>query len=175
MPIIPNFSSSQSLGTPNTITISDISTGSDIAITEKRVFIQKQDGTYLVPSGTLTNYIVWPLAASSISIIVLNADMALNVTVQWVSVVSSVVTILYTKQLLFPYTAYQELFDFGLIADEQSYPTIINNQNWYISRIKLRIAINDAKNAALYGGDIASSQAACDRGMYLVNNKTFFY
>ena len=59
MPISPNFTATQSYNTPSIFTLTDTSTGTDATITQRRVYLLKANGTYLVPAGTLTNYIQW--------------------------------------------------------------------------------------------------------------------
>ena len=53
MPIVPSIAVSQLTATPQNITITDNSTGSDVAIFVRRVYIQTAIGTYLVQSGTI--------------------------------------------------------------------------------------------------------------------------
>ena len=79
MPLTPNFGASQNSGTPSTISFTDTSTGSDVAITKRRIYLLQANGTYLVPSGVTTNYVDWALANSSISLDVLSKDSALTV------------------------------------------------------------------------------------------------
>lgn len=172
MPIVPLFTASQTIGQAAIITLNDTSTGSDAAITSRAVFLQKQDGTYLVPAGTLTNYIVWPYANPTISINALLADMALVITVNWLNVSG---TVLYTKSNLYVFTLYEEQFDYTLISTQVADQNKVNDTYYYMNRIKLRIAINDAKNAVSLASSITDSQAACDRGMYLVNNSSLFF
>ena len=81
MALTPLFTSSQTVGLPNIITITDTSTGSDVLVTQRRVYLIKQDGTYLVPVGTTTDYIVWDYADVSIDIDALDKDYCLNVKV----------------------------------------------------------------------------------------------
>lgn len=174
MALTPNFSTAQIIGLPQNIVFVDESTGSDVAITERRILLQQYNGDYLVPSGTLTNYIVWPLGVSSSIMIqdVLPVDMALNITVLWVNISG---TTLYSKTELTVFTMYEEMFDDQLITAQQADPLIVNNTNYYLNRIKLRVAINDAKNSILLMSSIVNSQQACNRGTYLIDNANMFY
>ena len=83
MPLAPNFTASQFTGTPSYITLTDTSTGSDVTIVSRKVFIQSAFGTFLVPSGTSTQYFVWALANTSTTVSVLTQDTAVSITVQW--------------------------------------------------------------------------------------------
>ena len=172
MALIPNFSSGQTLNQPNLIYLTDISTGSDTAITGRNIFLQKSDGTFSTPTGSTTDYILWPLANNSTSVNVLIKDTALNITVNWLDVNGAV---LYTKAYLNVFTLYNETFDYSLAASEESKPIIVNSANYYFNRIKLRLAINDAKNSVVLATSITNAQAACDRGTYLRINPQLFY
>jgi hypothetical protein len=80
----PSFTVKQLYATPNILRVTDTSTGSDANITGRRVFLRKDDGTYLVPSGTTTDYIDFPLSLGSyIDIDVLDKDYAFEYKVQW--------------------------------------------------------------------------------------------
>lgn len=78
-----SFVCSQVIGDPSRIYFEDTSTGSDIGIVERRIYLQLYDGTYLVPSGTTTDYIVWPLAQTTFSVDILDADKAISIKVDW--------------------------------------------------------------------------------------------
>jgi hypothetical protein len=82
MAISPNFTASQNSGTPNIITLTDTSTGSDGTIAKRRVYLLQSDGTYLVPAGTTTDYIDWIIIDSNISLNDLTQATALSITVQ---------------------------------------------------------------------------------------------
>ena len=55
MPLVPNFTASQFSGTPSIITLTDTSTGSDVTIAKRRVYLLQSNGTFLVPTGTTTD------------------------------------------------------------------------------------------------------------------------
>ena len=46
MPLVPNFTASQYSGTPSVITLTDTSTGSDVTITSRRVYLLQSNGTF---------------------------------------------------------------------------------------------------------------------------------
>src|SRR3990172_265316 len=100
--LTPNFTASQNSGTPSVITLTDSSTGSDVAITQRRAYLLQANGEDLGPTGTSTYYIQWAYANSSIDIDVLSVDTALSITVQWLNVSN---TVLYTKTIAFNFTA----------------------------------------------------------------------
>ena len=172
MPLTPSFSISQTLGLPGQFTLTDTSTGSDAAIEERRVFITKSDGTYWVPTGTTTDYIVWPYADASIDIATLDKDYAFSINVIWINDAG---TPLYTSTQLTVFTMYNSDFEYSLISQEANGDASINNTNWLAGRMKLRLAIDDAANAISAASSIKNSQAANDRGTYLSENINLFY
>lgn len=173
MPLTVNFSTGQIIGAPSQIIFTDTSTGTDVAVTQRRIFLQQYNASYLVPSGTTTNYIDWPIGMSaSITVTVLDADTSLSMTVQWLDVSGAV---LYTKTELNVFNMYAKMLDDQLITAQQAYPAIIQNTSYYMNRMLLRLAINDAINSITDMSDITNSQQACDRGMYFVDNQTLFF
>lgn len=82
---------------------------------------------------------------------------------------------LYTKTTLYVFTLYNEEFDYSLTSLEASNQGSISNTNWYNSRIKLRVEIDNAQQAVSLAGSIGNAQAACDRGTFLRENQSLFY
>lgn len=83
MPLTPNFTATSILGSPSTIVFTDTSTGSDSNVTERRIYLRTYNGSYLVPDGATTDYIVWPLATNPFYLDILPVDMAFDITVVW--------------------------------------------------------------------------------------------
>ena len=83
--------------------------------------------------------------------------------------------VLFTKTTLYVYTMYAETFDDQLQSLQQANPMKVNDTNYYMNRIKLRVAINDAQNAVVDMDSIGNSQAACDRATFLRENTSLFY
>ena len=55
MPLTPNFSTSQQAGLPSDVVVTDTSTGSDVAIVARRVYLVNYAGEYVVADGTTTD------------------------------------------------------------------------------------------------------------------------
>lgn len=171
MPLTPNFSTSQQAGLPSNVIITDTSTGSDAAIVSRRVFLVNYAGEYVVADGTTTNYTVWPLAQSSISIDCLSADAALSVTVNWVD--AGGVT-LYTKTSLAGFTLFNETFYYSLTQGQAaiSNPSYILQDNTYFqNKSRLRVLIDSGNQAVTLGYDITTAQECYDLATYMVNNQ----
>lgn len=171
MPLVPDFSASQSLGELNILSLEDISTGSDVSITRRLVYIQSFDGSYLVPEGTTTDYIVWAIEDSTIDIDVLNKDYSLLVTVVWVHIS----TPLYTKIILFSFTGYTETFELARTRDIASNQKLINSANYWYNYSKLRTLIDNAEQAVALGNDQTASQINLDLAYQIIQNLNYFY
>ena len=172
MSFVPNFTATQTLGSPTVLNLQDTSSGSDGAIVGKRVYLQKSDGSYLVPTGTTTSYVVWGIGASTIAITVLNQDYSLNVLVQWLDAGNNV---LYSKSNLFDFTLNSEAFLYSLTLNQSSNPSIVNDQNYYFNKMKLRVEVDSSASAITIGNDIASGQECLDRAAYMIANESLYF
>jgi hypothetical protein len=172
MPFVPNFTASQYSGTPSVITLTDTSTGSDVTIASRRVYLLQANGTFLVPAGNATDYIVWDLVDPSISLDVLSQDSALSITVQWMSGINTVVT---SKTISFAFTAYNETFYYGLTESQVANSNLSASTNWYQTKLILRVEIDSADQAITFASDIYSAQAALNRATYISTNQAYFF
>lgn len=178
MAISPSFSVSQFSGTPNIITITDTSTGTDTAVTSRRIYLLQSNGTYLVPTGTQTQYIVWPITNTTTrapltdSLDVLTQDTALSIRVDWLSIGD---TVLYTASNTFAFTAYNETFYYGLTESQVANPNLSASTNWYQTKLNLRVEIDSAVQAIAFASDIVSSQEALNRATYISTNQAYFF
>ena len=172
MPLVPNFTASQFSGTPSVITLNDTSTGSDVTIASRRVYLLQANGTFLVPAGTTTDYVVWDLVDTSIDLDVLSQDSALIITVQWMSGLNTVVT---SKTISFAFTAYNETFYYGLTESQVANSNLSASTNWYQTKLILRVEIDSANQAITFASDIYSAQAALNRATYISTNQALFF
>jgi hypothetical protein len=172
MPFVPNFTASQYSGTPSIITLTDTSTGSDVTIVSRRVYLLQANGTFLVPTGNATDYILWDLVDPSIDIDVLSQDTALSITVQWMDAANAVVT---SKTISFAFTAYNETFYYGLTESQVANSNLTASTNWYQTKLVLRVEIDSAIQAITFASDIYSAQAALNRATFISTNQSFFF
>jgi hypothetical protein len=172
MPLVPNFTATQFSGTPSVITLTDTSTGSDVTIASRRVYLLQANGTFLVPAGTTTDYVVWDLVDTSIDLDVLSQDSALSITVQWMSGLNTVVT---SKTISFAFTAYNETFYYGLTESQVANSNLSASTNWYQSKLVLRVEIDSADQSITFASDIYSAQAALNRATYISTNQALFF
>ena len=175
MPLTPNFSTSQVAGSPQEVVITDTSTGSDAAITKRRVFLVDYEGNYVVPSGNSTDYVEWPLAQTSIAIDCLTQDMALSVTVLWLDVNN---VTLYSKTSLSGFTLFNETFYYSLTQGQAAVGNpsyILQDNDYFANKMKLRLYIDSGNQAVTLGYDITSAQVCYDLATYLVTNQNIYF
>ena len=172
MPLTPSFTVAQNSGTPNIITLTDTSSGSDVSVTKRRIYLLQADGTYLVPSGTTTQYIDWALADTTKSVDVLSADTALQITVQWLD---SSNVVLYTVTTAFGFSAYGETFYYNLTQLQQANPQIINATTFYTAKMMLRVELDSAAQAISFAGDINSAQQCFNRANNFIINQNYYF
>lgn len=168
MALSPAFSVSQSALNPALVLVTDTSTGSDGAIVSRRVYVQTSTGTYLVPSGTTTDYTVWPYADASISLNILAQDSACAVTVQWLDVSNN---ILYTLTQLYCFAEYNKQFFYYLIQQQALTPSIIQDANYFGNIATYWMNIVGGINAVEIGADISASQNCLNRATYMMQNQ----
>ena len=172
MPISPSFTASQNSGTPNLIFLTDTSTGSDVTITKRRIYLLQSNGTYLVPAGTNTDYIEWALIDTTISLNVLIQDTALSITVQWLTAGNVEVASVTTS---FAFTAYNETFYYGLTESQVANANLTASTNWYQTKMILRVELDSAYQAISFASDIFSAQAALNRATFISTNQSYFF
>lgn len=170
MPISPAFTVSQSGLTPDTITVTDTSTGSDAAIDKRWIYFQTSDGTYLVADGTTTDYELWAYANATQSFDVLPTDHALAITVKWMSAADAV---LYELTQLYCFPQYNKNFFYYLIQQQAVTPRVLQNNIYFSNMAALWMNIRGAIQAVEDGADIDASQECLDRATYMQQNENF--
>lgn len=170
--LTPNFQVSQNFTTPNILSLLDNSSGSDVNIAARRVYLQKSDGTYLVPEGTTTPYIVWSIATSFIDLNVLNKDYALNIRVDWVDANGAM---LYTKNGTYIFAFNAEFFMYTLGEKIATTPAITNSYAFMDNAQKLDLFLVCAKKAIEFGGNIQAAQANLDQAKNLIDNAAKYF
>lgn len=161
MALTPNFNTYQVVGQPSIIYITDTSTGSDVDVTQRRVYVRKPDGTFLVPDGTSTEYVPWSYALSSISIDALDKDYALVIVVQWLD---SLDEVLYDKEEKAGFTLYNSTDLYQRTQKMSGNPLLINDDDYWERKEKLRECVDSGDEAILFAGDMFGAQQCYDRG-----------
>lgn len=172
MAITPSIVVSQLAATPNIVTITDDSAGSDGAITQRRVYVQTAAGTYLVPSGTSTDYTQWSYAQDSIDLNILTQDECVNILVQWLNV-SNVV--LYTYENQYPLAEYNKQFLVALVSAQGLTPGIVQDTNYSGNIAVFWTNIIAGINQVEFGADIAGGQNCFNRATYMRLNANLYF
>ena len=177
MPLTVSFTATQVVGEPSEIVITNTTTGSDATATQRRIYLQTATGAYLVPTGTSTDYINWPIAdGNSKTLDVLTKDYALNITIMYLNV--SNVSVAQATDLV-GFTLYSETFYYSLTqaqaSQSQPPPMIIQDSNYYMNKLILRTNIDSGNNAISYGDDITTAQNMYDLATYMVLNESEFF
>ena len=171
--LTPNFSVTQSTGRPSALTFVDTSTGSDGAITSRRIYIQKVDGTYLVTDGTTTDYMVWSYLVQTILLAgILQRDYGVYVTVGWYDVSG---TELYTKSYAMSFTAYGINLTNRLTQAETDVTKIVGNTTYWRNKAKLITDIDSARQAIAEGSDYRKAQVFLDITYNLATFKNKYF
>lgn len=178
MALTQDFTTYQTVGYPSIITIEDTSTGTDAEVTQRRVTLVDYQGGYVVPSGTTTTYVDFPidsLSGDTLDIDCLTSDKALSITVQWLDVNN---VVLYSKTYLKGFTLYNESFYYSLTqsqATQASPPNIIQDTLYYSNKMILRVEIDAGNQAISYGSDIVTAQSSYDRATKLRLNENYYF
>jgi hypothetical protein len=158
--------------TPQSVTITDVSTGSDGSITGRRVYIQDGNGNYIVPVGTTTPYVSWAYSNPSITLNSLTQDTAASITVFWVDINGNT---LYQYGNTYPLSEFGKQFFYYLIQLQGLSPNTYQDAN-YASNLSLFWAnIVAGDNAVTYGNDIKAAQQCYNREILMQQNQSIFF
>lgn len=172
------FSMSQNSGTPNIITATDTTVGIDTSITKRRIYLLQSDGTYLVPTSTITNYSDWVITNTTtrtpltINLDVLTKDTALSITVEWLTAANVVMGSVTTS---YAFTAYNETFYYGLTESQVANSNLTASTNWYQTKLILRVELDSATQSITFASDIFSAQSALNRATFISTNQSYFF
>ncbi len=170
MPFSPNFSAVQQPSLTNILFV-DTSTGTFPAVTARRIFLYKVDNTTLVPSGTTTPYIDWPIISGigdTLNVNVLPKDYSLTIVVNWISGTTDV------KTLVFTFTGYTNSALYKLVQDISAQPSKLNDTNFYSNLEKAYCDLDNANQSQAYS-DQYSSQNALDRIYNLITHQSLYF
>lgn len=172
MAFTPDFTTAQLAGTLTSFTITDTSTGDESAITDRFIYLRKYDGTYLVPNGTTTDFIEWPMADDTLTIEdILDKDYCLDITVVFLS--GS--TIADTKIILTLFTGYGDVFLRKLTQAVAANRELINRANYWVNKNKVRVLYDDAAQGTSFLNDQTIATFCLDEAKKLTDKiQTFF-
>ncbi len=172
MPLTPSITLGQNPLTPNIVVATDNSSGSDAAITQRRIYIQDANGNYLVPSGTVTQYTQWDYADVAISLDILTQDAAVSSTTQWLDV-TNVVLYTFTEQFCLP--QYGKQFLYYLVQLNGIVPSTPMDTNYDLDTAILWSLIRGAINAVEDYDDIAGAQNCLERATNMELKQALYF
>ncbi len=168
----PSFTVSQSAISPANVTLADTSTSVTGTITQRRAFFQTTSGSYLVQSGTSTDYEQWALADTSDTWDILTTDQAVSIRVDWLNV-SNVVVESLTQVYCLP--QFNKQFFYYLVQNQALTPGILQDTNYFSNMATYWMNITGAIQAVEIGADINASQNCLDRATNMMNNQSLFF
>jgi hypothetical protein len=171
--LTPNFSVSQLAGSPESFTILDTSSGSDAGITVRWLYLLQADGTYLVPEGNLTDYIVWDYSEPSITLDLLTQDTALSILVEWRDNSSD----LYDKTVAVGLDAFGQNFFYSLSDGQVPIvnPPVALSQDYYQNKLQFLCYLKSAEQAITYASDVQKAQTAYDLDQWMISNQSILF
>lgn len=173
MAFSPAFTVSQSAATPANVTLTDTSTGSDVSITQRRVYITDNNGNYLVPSGTSTDYIQWAYATNPLLIEdLLTQDQAVTILVQWLD---SGDNVLYSASNYYCLREFNKQNFISIIQAQALSPGIVQDTTYFGNLCEYWINITGANVLVEDAGDLSGSQNCLNRATNIANNDTYFF
>lgn len=174
MPIVPNFTAQESLSSNNLVTFTDTSTGTDLSLTNRKIYVRLANGNWLTAGGVqspTSAYMDWSYSDASTTIDLLTNSTTANVTVEWYA--GSALT--YTKTILIEWDLYDYVFLFGLLSAQTSFPAVNANQGYWPNSFYMVTNLFQSEQAVELMDDLYSSQAALDRNQWLINNQNDYF
>lgn len=169
---VPDFTAVQVAGLPSQILFTDTSTGTDGAIVSRTIEMETDDGSFLVPQGTTTDYIVWALANTTKTVDALDKDYALILTVKWLDINGDT---RYEKSILRGETLFNETFDYYLTQMMTANKSLIDDNNFFPNKSLLRTYIDSGDQAILLASDQTNAQICYDEATKLRLGSQYYY
>lgn len=169
----PSFVVGQSAETPANVVFTDDSAGSDVLITSRRIYITDSQGNPVVPSGTSTSYILWPLATNPLTVSnLLTTDLAVNIDVQWLDVSNAV---LYEEDADYCLAEFNKQFFYYLIQQQALKPGIIQDNAYYTNLCQYWINIIGAIQTVENAADLSGAQNCLNIATNFMNNQNLYF
>lgn len=157
MALSVSFTALSVAGEPENILFTDTSTGTDAAVTQRRIYFRDYLGDFVVEDGNDEEYSEWPIPlADTVTLDLLPFDMSGSITVQWLNV-SDVVLYDYTIDAI-GFTEYNENFDYQTTQLLASNPKLADDNNFWGNKVKLRTFIDSGNQALTNASDIYDAQ-----------------
>lgn len=172
MAFVPSISVSQLAATPNIVSVTDDSTGSDIAIVSRVIYVQTASGSYLVPSGTTTDFTAWALVLTTIPLDILTQDECVNIITNWLDINGAT---LYTYENQYPLAEYNKQFLAYLVAASGLTPGIVQDSNYSGNIAVFWTNVVAGINQVNFARDISGGQSCFNRATYMRLNQSLYF
>lgn len=174
MPLTVSVAVSQSALSPNLVTLTDNTTGTDAAVVKRRVFFTDSAGQPLVVSGTTTTYEQWNDFPSDteITLDLFTEDTAVHLIVQYLN---SGNTVLYTFEDDYALTEYNKQFFYELWQQQSLTPGIYQDVSYDSNLAKLWVNIVGSIQCIEIASDLSASQNCMNIATNLRLNETFYF
>lgn len=168
-----SFTSTESIGIPQQITLIDTSSSPDPGLTSRRAAFKLANGNWLTTAGESTTiaYETWPIADASLTLTLLSRSTAIDISVEWLT--GSTATGMDTVATAF--VEFDYLFAYSLIGDQTSDPGIVQDANYYSNFSQYIVNLFCAETAVSVGSDIYSSQSAMNRNFQMETNENMYF
>ena len=157
----------------NVFTLTDTSDYTDEpkdTFSGRQITIQTVNGSYLVPTGTLTDYIDFPYSGGdSITIDCMNRDYAVLLTFTCISLDPQYGSI-YTTSLICGFEGYNANAEYGIERALTSNPSVEQNRLYWLSLGMVQLEIANSEQAVYYQQQ-ASAQWAMNRATNILANQ----
>lgn len=173
MAFSPAFTATESLANPNLITFVDTSTGEDLTLTNRRIYVRIANGNWLTASGESTTiaYTDWMFTDNSTVVPLLTQTTSPSIRVDWLAGD----TVLYSTTEEFCFNLYDYLFGLQVLQGNTSSPDQVQDSAYWNSLIQFVVNIFNEESAIEFGGDIFSSQGAATRNLVFINNENYLF
>lgn len=167
----PSFTVSQSAISPQNFTVTDTSTSVTGTITQRRIYVQDDQGNYLTGSGSV-DYDAWALADLSITLTFLTGNTAVNIRVDWLNVSNVVVETLNANYGL---SQSGKQFLFYLVQLQGLTPGIYQDSNYSGNLALFWTNIIGGDNAITYGNSLAAAQNCYNRANEMEQRQSYYF
>lgn len=174
MAFAASFTAQSVSGSNSDILFTDTSTGSDVLIVSRRLYVSTDVGTFLVEDGSSLEYSVWAIPlATTITLDLLDKDYGLKIVCEWLNA-SNVVLYDYTIDAQ-GFTQYNENASFQLTQALTGNPLLINDNNFAQNKWALRDFIDSGNQAILQASDLYNAQRCYDAGTAIRLNSQYLF
>lgn len=173
MSFSPSFQVGQSAASPANVTFTDDSTGSDVLILSRRIYVTDNNGNPVVPTGYSTTYIDWAIGTNPLTVAaLLQVDTAVNVLVQWLGAANAV---LYEDNEDFCLREFNIQQFIYLIQNQALIPGIVQDANYFTNLCIYWINIQGANTMVVDAADLSGSQNCLNRATEMLQNESKYF